>query len=363
MNYKVLWIDDECNTSYGRDFIGQAEQDNVDIIAFESHEEGFLFLENNKINIHAVILDAKVKNRKDDTVTGLEGLRASRDRLIEINKNNYLPYFIFTGQPDYQTKIWFKESYGEFYIKGSDNVRLIADLIEKVEKKVEYLLQKKYKDVFDLCIDDYIGESNREKVFRILLAIEQNETTNPTYFNEIRKIMEDVFSCCKNKGLFPEDCTEMNARSTLLGKKEMLEYVPVYIQRNIHSVVQISQEGSHRLSIDKDVEESNAPYLLRSTVYELINILLWYRVFSDRYPKGLDKKIQNIEPMHSVSNWIQGELAEINVSGWGKFLSLEGRTWSIPPAMIKQNGYRVGDELEITIKSENNTHIDKIRKQ
>ena len=30
MKYKVLWIDDDCNTT-GRDFIGQAEQDEVDI--------------------------------------------------------------------------------------------------------------------------------------------------------------------------------------------------------------------------------------------------------------------------------------------------------------------------------------------
>jgi len=86
-------------------------------------------------------------------------------------------------------------------------------------------------------------------------------------------------------------------------------------------------------------------------------------VFSDRYPKGLDKKIQNVEPMYSEINWIQGELAEINDKGYGTFLSLEGRIWSIPPGMIKQYGLQVGDELEITKKADNNKHIDKIRKQ
>ena len=112
MKYKVLWIDDDCNTT-GRDFIGQAEQDEVDITAFESHEEGIAFLEKNLNSFHAVILDAKVKHKKDDTVIGLDGLRASRDRLIELNNKVDLPYFIFTGQPDYQTNEVFKESYGE----------------------------------------------------------------------------------------------------------------------------------------------------------------------------------------------------------------------------------------------------------
>ena len=362
MNYKVLWIDDECNTSYGRDFIGQAEQDNVDITAFESHEEGILFLASNMINIHAVILDAKVKHKKNDTVTGLEGLRASRDKLIEINKNNYLPYFIFTGQPDYQTNTIFKESFGDFYIKGVDNVRLIAELIEKVEKKEEYILQKKYKDVFEISTDEYIGTSNREKIFRVLNGIKNNHTNNPTYFNEIRKIMESLFLCCNDKGLFPHDCIEMNARSTFLGKKEMQTYVPVYIQRNIHSVVQISQDGSHRLSIDKDVTDGKCPYLLKSTVFELLNILLWFKEFSDRYPRGLDKNLDTFQNIELEQDWIQGELAEINDRGWGKFLSVDG-TWSIPPQMIKQYGFEVGDELEITTKTDNNKHTDKIRKR
>jgi hypothetical protein len=361
MNYKVLWIDDDCNTSYGRDFIGQAEQDNVDITPFESHEEGILFLESNLLNIHAVILDAKVKHKKDDTVTGLEGLRASRDRLIEINRNNYLPYFIFTGQPDYHTNQMFKESYGNYYIKGIDNVRLIAELIEKVENKVEYILQKKYKDVFDVCSDKYIGTSNREKIFRVLNGIKNNHINNPTYFNEIRKIMESVFLSCNDKGLFPNDCTDMNARSTFLGKKEMQTYVPVYIQRNIHSVVQISQEGSHRLSIDKDVTDGKCPYLLKSTVFELLNILLWFKEFSDSYQNGLGINLETLPNIELEQNWIQGELAEINDKGWGKFLSLDGM-WSVPPQMIKQYGFQVGDELEITTKTDNNKHIDSIRK-
>ena len=95
------------------------------------------YLEKHIHDFQAVILDAKVKHKKNDTVTDLEGLRASRDRLIELNNNVNidLPYFIFTGQPDYQTNELFKQSFGEFYIKGKDNERLIEDIIIRIRKR------------------------------------------------------------------------------------------------------------------------------------------------------------------------------------------------------------------------------------
>ena len=99
MNINILWIDDDYKLQ--EDFISFAEQDGIDIHPFESHEEGMASLEAKPNFYHAAILDAKVKNKKDDTVTGLDGLRASRDRLVEMNKDQYLPFFIFTGQPDY----------------------------------------------------------------------------------------------------------------------------------------------------------------------------------------------------------------------------------------------------------------------
>lgn len=83
MRYKVLWIDDEYKKQ--ESLIGDAEQDGIDIFPVESHEEGMEELEKNP-NYHAVILDAKVKHKKDDTVTNLNGLRASRDFLIEYNE-------------------------------------------------------------------------------------------------------------------------------------------------------------------------------------------------------------------------------------------------------------------------------------
>ena len=74
MKYRALWIDDDCKTT-GRDFIGQAEQDDIDITAFESHEEGMAYLEKNLNYFHVVILDAKVKGQIADEQTGMAIVR------------------------------------------------------------------------------------------------------------------------------------------------------------------------------------------------------------------------------------------------------------------------------------------------
>ena len=60
----------------------------------------------------------------------------------------------------------------------------------------------------------------------------------------------------------------------------MTGIVPVYIQRSFHSAVTVSNEGSHRLRIDQDTKDGVAPYLIRSTVFELLNILIWLKTLS-----------------------------------------------------------------------------------
>ena len=65
--------------------------------------------------------------------------------------------------------------------------------------------------------------------------------------------------------------------SKFLGQSQLKEIIPVYIQRAIHTLVDISNEGSHRLIINEHVESGRAPYLIRSLIYELLNLLSWLK--------------------------------------------------------------------------------------
>ena len=68
----------------------------------------------------------------------------------------------------------------------------------------------------------------------------------------------------------------LNACSVYLGKNELKDYVPVHIQRSMHSCVEICNNGSHRIEIFNTVQSNQAPFLVRSTVFELLNLLKWY---------------------------------------------------------------------------------------
>lgn len=365
--YKVIWFDDEYQTL--DIIIEKAMLADINLVGFSNAEDGLKELRNNINNYDAVIVDGifyKSNNILNAQVTQ-NAMAEVATELKKLEDKRKLPWYILSGQTSFTKE---KNHFADFFnnnkvydkLSDEDLDDLWKTLKRDADSQFETQIRHKYADIFELCNEKYIGESNFDKVLRLLIAVEENDNNNPTYFNEIRKIMESVFHCCNDKGLFPHDCTDMNARSTFLGKKEMQTFVPVYIQRNIHSVVQIAQEGSHRLSIDKDVTDGKCPYLLKSTVFELLNVLLWFKDFSDRYPRGLDINLDAFQNKELKQDWIQGELAEINDKGWGTFKSVDG-TRSIPPQMIKQYGFQVGDELEITTKADNNKHTDKIRKR
>ena len=87
---KVLWIDDEYKKQ--DTIISDAELSGINIIPFESHEEGINYLDANLDSIDAIILDAKVKDKKDDETTNLEGLRKSRDYINSLPIEVRPPY-------------------------------------------------------------------------------------------------------------------------------------------------------------------------------------------------------------------------------------------------------------------------------
>ena len=390
MKYKVLWIDDDCNTT-GRDFIGQAEQDDVDITAFESHEEGIAFLEKNLNSFHAVILDAKVKHKKDDTVISLDGLRASRDRLIELNNKVDLPYFIFTGQPDYQTNEVFKESYGDFYIKGEDNEKLIEELIKRIDNKEDYILQNEYRRVFEVCSEKYIGTESKKHLIKILASIRKpNEVfDDELYFTQIRIILELMFRAANKWGLLHNACilngkVNLSESSLFLAGKETLHlnvrcsisHFPKLIADSVQSILFITGAASH--TTDPGIKNNidllayrkivQTPYLLYGLTFRLMDVLIWFKEYVDLNPKIEDNKKNwiNTESIIHNSDWIFGSIITIAENGYGTFKpDSDSRTISIIPKMISDYSFKENDKVKVTTKKDNTgnkTYINLIEK-
>ncbi len=383
MRYKVLWIDDDCNTT-GRDFIGQAEQDDVDITAFESHEEGMDYLLNNLHEFHAVILDAKVKNKKSDTVIGIGGLKASRDRLIELNYSNDLPYFIFTGQPDYQTDEMFKESYGDFYVKGTDNERLIEDIINRINQKEDFILQKEYHKVFEVFTEKYLGIENRKELLKILFNIKKPNDLfeDGLYFTQLRIILELIFRSANKYGLLHDACIKEGkvnlTESSLFLAGEPTKHLNVYckkkhfpkiIAEGVKRILFISGAASHT----PDTEGENnldlyayrsvikSPYLLYSLTYQLLDIIIWFH----EYIKNNNDYLFNIGYWAEInrSDIVNGIITRIDATnGFGTFQpENNAKTLSILPKYINANNLHEGQFIKVKIEEKNNKiHIVEI---
>lgn len=272
--YQVLWIDDEWEKQ--SDFITEAEQEDIFIEACETAKAGMDAFMNNIDDWDAIILDAKGFDESADEVASLKGLFRAIQTITEHKTRRLVPWFVFSGQPDRFNNEEFKHSIQgkEPYNKNiqEDKERLFNDIKEEADKSLETQIRHEHADVFATNADKAI-------MLKLLTALKTKDNKNSAHLNDIRKIMEDIFKECKTKSIIPLHITDMNDRSRHLSNQT---FVPKYIGKNIDSVVKITQTGSHRTETDADITSGSAPYLISSTINELLNIILWW----DGYKKA-----------------------------------------------------------------------------
>lgn len=272
--YKVLWIDDEWEKQ--SDFITEAEQEDILIEAYETAKEGMEAFTNNIDDWDAIILDAKGFDESADEVASLKGLFRAIQTITEHKTRRLVPWFVFSGQPDRFDNEEFKQSiHGKDPYNKSlqeDKEKLFVDIKTEADKSLETQIRHEHADVFATNVDKVI-------MLKLLVALKTKDNRNSAHLNDIRKIMEDFFNECKAKSIIPLSKIDMNDRSRHLSAQS---FVPQYISKNIDSVVKITQTGSHRTQTDADITNGSAPYLISSTINELLNIILWW----DGYKKA-----------------------------------------------------------------------------
>ena len=166
-----------------------------------------------------------------------------------------------------------KERFRTIYSRGNDEDRLIADIKRNADELADIQIYHKYQSIFDTWPE------SRHDLLRILKVLDNEDWQNNSVLNDIRKIMSDVMNRLYRKGFccVQHDGTNLAQCSIALGHSYMEEIVPVYIQRSIHSIVAITNPGSHRTTTDSDVASGKAPYLIRSLVFEMLTVLNWCR--------------------------------------------------------------------------------------
>lgn len=268
--YKVLWIDDQWDEMSSFKDLCEMVHD-IEVVPCKFAVEGMKIFEQELYSWSAVILDAKVLKESENETARLDGLQYSNNKIQELRSKRYVPRFIFTGQPDLQGNDVFKDIYGDFYMKSKDEERLIEDIKKAADNLSITRIKEKYGNVLS------IWPEREKELVGILRVLEEQEYDSQTCLNEIRKMLEDVMERISLSGLLLVEWNRTNLAecSRQIGKSCMQMLIPVYIQRSLHSCIDICNPGSHRSDLEQAVKDGRAPYVLRSTIFELMNLLFW----------------------------------------------------------------------------------------
>lgn len=287
---EVLWIDDECKnqdglTPLGEEFVELAYEYGINVTPMLTYEEGINAIKKSPLRWSAVILD--IHNQKATIGKASDDFDDARNQInrFQGQHNQEEPFiFILSGNKQYQTESSTikKPDYCQknIYDKNGEDYKLLFNDIIKIQDITRlYNCKEEFKDVLDVA--KHIGDETWESLLMVLYNVTViREKKNTDLFTRMRKILEDVMFVLKEYeySFFATDKEKtLNNLSVHIGGDKT---IPEYIQRAFHTLIRIVQDGSHRLAVDSDVSCLRAPYLLRSSLYELCNILMW---IGDRY--------------------------------------------------------------------------------
>jgi|LSQX01.1.fsa_nt_gb hypothetical protein len=274
--YFVVWIDDQCKVRPG--LILNAKQNDIVISPFELAIDGLNELENNPSKYDGVILDVKCLYASRDEVDSSASFYKTRKELRRIadKLRIEIPCFVYSGQPDYTSNEEFENYLGDekLYIKGADDRLLLEDIKKTADNRLTTQIRHKYLDSLNRRLPDNINMELTD----ILSYVENSISDKPDVFPKMRTVINWLMDELNAYGLLAvkHNGANINACSVYLGKKELSQLVPIHIQRSFHSCVEVCNNGSHRIEVFNTVQDGRAPFLIRSTIFELLNILSWF---------------------------------------------------------------------------------------
>ncbi len=374
--YNILWIDDEHESLAGTK--GRAKRNGINLIPFKSLNSGMSELENNYPFYDGVLLDAKFFENEDD-VKGSEdtyNVHRAKERLLQLKKK--FEVFILTGQAEAYEDKTFKKAFTKVYKKGSDDEidRLFADIKLAAATQEDTQIRHAYKRVFDVCTEKYIGELAGQNLLNLLKVNDDINVEN--HFNDIRKIVEDLFLAFNKYLLLPAEFVSptvaLNQSSIFLSGQEQHEntdaiykqhrhlketHLPKPVVASLRAILSVTQDGSHRSMIDLHVKSINTPYLFKSVLFQLFDVITWFKQYVDSKPKTENwERIETIKTADEPDskNIMEGKVIEKeSLSRRGKDFAFfkpdtMGSNVLIPSHLV--SSHLLQDEMQIRVEIE-----------
>lgn len=382
--YNILWIDDEHESLGGTK--GRAKRNGINLVPFKSLNNGMSELEKNSSFYDGVLLDAKFFENEDD-VNGSEdtyNVHRAKERLLLLKKK--FDIFILTGQAEAYEDKTFKKAFTKVYKKGSDSEidRLFTDIKIAAESQEDTQIRHTFNRVFEVCTEKYIGEFAGQDILNLLKITNDISIEDP--FNTIRKIVEDLFMSFSKFRLLPLEFVTpgvaLNESSKFLtgkaadgtpfierGFRNLEEsHLPSHIASSLRSLLSITQSGSHRSSIDLHVKTIKTPYLFKSILFQLFDIITWFKAYVDSDPmKENWIKVESASEisLENVEDAVMGKVININLQKGFAFLKPDalGDNIFIPPHIVTNNLLQEQMHIKVIVEQyiENRTGETKSR--
>ncbi len=284
---EVLWIDDEPSDA----FIDEAFEEGIKITNCLCVDDGIKLLKDNSKVWDAIILDANCKITGDEIEPDIKALHKAVKHLLK-NKIS-IPWFVYTAKSmdwsenlynliNDEDRIWDDRDY---YDKPSQRYDLFENIKKAVDNSDAYKIRQQHKTVcnfyknFDLV--ELLMECDKEEF--------ETDTSVP---NKVRQIIEWVMRYLDEHGLLPIAFTGTNIGSCSSSLGKIPQLVPIHVARSMHFCVEVCNNGSHADEVTANIVGGEAPYLNKSIILNLLNILQWCPSLQ-RYDKGeLKEKVK-----------------------------------------------------------------------
>ncbi len=365
--YNILWIDDEHEGMLG--FKGDAKFNDIQLVPYKSLNDGVSELKKNHPIYDGVLLDAKFFENEDD-VKGSEdtdNVHRAKEELLLLPKK--FEVFVLTGQAEAYEDKTFNKAFKKVYKKGIDDdiEQLFVDIKTAADQLKDTQIRHEYNRVFDVCTERYIGETAAHDLLELL----KYNGCDTGKFNQIRKIIEDVFLAFNKYDLLPSDFIqpkvalnqsskflcgiEQDIRTSDIYKKHILNkesVVPTQIANYFRNILSVTQDGSHRAKVDTYVSTIRTPYLFKSVLFQLLDVLVWFKIHVDSNPKTENwNKIDNdLKEESSIVK--KGEVINLNAYKGYAFLQPDDGTDNIfiPPHLVTNHSLKESDIISVEIE-------------
>ena len=281
----VLWVDDEPT----EEFMDEAYENGLEITSVRCVNNGMDALRDTSKSWDAIILDANCKITEDEQEQPtLKALKKAMEDLL--HQRTSIPWFVYTGG-DYEgvehlEYIIKEREYDDrlFYEKPKQRYELYDKIKKAVANSKIYAIKQKYAPVCSFYKDYDLIE--------LLVEFEEDEiVTDTSVPNRVRQIIEWIMRYCEERGLLSAPFTGSNIANCSRTISELKQLVPIHVARSLHFCVDICNDGSHDMEVSSYLAGAEAPYLNKSLILNLLNVLQWCPSLQRYEKEELKKKV------------------------------------------------------------------------